>query len=109
VRCPSGKTIEVSPAAGGKTVFQATDELGVYRVESAGKPLGQFAVNLADAAESDIRIQEKPSFKIGNVEVSGARQWQSGHVDLWRWLLLIALAISLLEWYIYLRRIYFGN
>ena len=55
VQVPSGATVHLPPSSSGKLTFTATDELGVYRVLSGGKLVQQFAVNLLDPAESNIR------------------------------------------------------
>ena len=66
----------------------------------------QFAVNLLDPAESNIRPPAEPAIKIGYVEVAGKTGWVAGHREIWRELVLAGLAIVLLEWLIYLRRVY---
>jgi len=40
------------------------------------------------------------------VEVAGKTSWVAGHREIWRELVLAVLAIALLEWLIYLRRVY---
>ena len=44
--------------------------------------------------------------KIGHVEVTGQSHWEPARRELWRILLLAALGVLLLEWYIYNRRVY---
>ena len=66
----------------------------------------QFAVNLLDKDESDIRPPSNPVIKIGDVEVAGKTGWVAGHREIWRELVLAGLAIALLEWFLYLRRVY---
>lgn len=80
--------------------------MGVYRVAAGGKLVRQFAVNLLDPAESEIRPPAEPSIKIGYVEVAGKTSWVAGHREIWRELLLVGLAVVLLEWLLYLRRVY---
>ena len=80
--------------------------MGIYEAQVKGKTFERFAVNLMDAAESDIRPKPDPAIKIGYVEVAGQRGWQAGHREIWKELLLLGLAVSLVEWYIYNRRIY---
>jgi hypothetical protein len=64
-------------------------------------------VSMADAAESDIRPPEDPAIKIGYVEVAPQQASETGHREIWKELIAIGLAISLAEWYIYMRRVYF--
>ena len=105
VRTPTGRTIQ-TPARLGKAVLNDTGELGVYEVRSAGKTVRRIAVNLFDPAESAIRPDTSPAIKIGDVTVSGERSWESGRLEVWKYLALAGLAVLLLEWYIYVRRVY---
>ena len=105
VQIPSGATVQLPPSSSGKLTFTATDELGVYRVLCGGKLVQQFAVNLLDPAESNIRPPADPTIKIGYVEVAGKTGWVAGHRDIWRELVLAGLAVALLEWLVYLRRV----
>ncbi|MFH1921504.1 MAG: VWA domain-containing protein [Planctomycetota bacterium] len=106
VRTPSGKTIRVGEAGPGRSSFSGTSELGVYEVRSAGQPPRHFAVNLFAPSESDIR--PSPTLKIGRGTPIQAEtsDWETTRRELWKWLLLIALAVLLVEWYIYHRRVY---
>jgi hypothetical protein len=106
VQTPSGRTIQLPPNPSAKLIFTDTEELGLYRVLAGGKTIQQFAVNLLDKDESDIRVSDEPKFKIGYVDVAGKSGWVAGHRDIWRELVLAGLAIAVLEWLIYLRRVY---
>ena len=44
--------------------------------------------------------------RIGYVEVKGKPGWQGARRELWKALLLGALGILALEWYVYNRRVY---
>ena len=105
IQIPSGTKEHLSPSSSGKLTFTATDELGVYRILSGGKLVRQFAVNLLDPAESNIRPGADSTIKIGYVEVAGKTGWIAGHREIWRELVLAGLAIALLEWFLYLRRV----
>jgi hypothetical protein len=104
VQLPSGRTVELPPTryAGAppsaKLIFTETEELGIYRVSAGGKVVHQFAVNLLDASESNIRVPAEPSLKIGYVDIAGKTGWVAGHRDIWRELVFAALAIAVLEW-----------
>jgi hypothetical protein len=128
VQLPSGANVQLPPAAAGKAVFTASEELGVYRVLRGGNAAPSFAVNLLDAAETNIRPPEDPAIKIGYVEVAGksgriARPmdgfvvylpWpRAGGIGLtdvqikyWQVLVLLGLFIAAAEWIVYLRRVY---
>ena len=70
-----GPMAHLPPNPSGKLTYTDTDELGVYRVAAGGKLVRQFAVNLLDPAESEIRPPAEPSIKIGYVEVAGKTSW----------------------------------
>jgi hypothetical protein len=106
VGTPAGRAADVKGGKLGKFNFTDTAELGPYEVRCEGKTLRWFAVNLFQPAESDIRPDPQPTIKIGYVEVEGQPGWEAGRRDIWRWLLLLGLAVLLLEWYIYNRRVY---
>lgn len=84
--------------------FTETEGLGPYTVERDGQTIERFAVNLFDARESGIRPQ--PTFEVGYTTIEAQPDAVSKPRDLWKWLLGAALAILLLEWYIYNRRVY---
>jgi hypothetical protein len=105
IRTPTGRTVEV-PARLGKAVLSDTSELGVYEVRSGGKTVRRFAVNLFDPAESTIRADVSPAIRIGDIKVKGETSWEAGRREIWKYLALAGLAVLLLEWYIYVRRIY---
>jgi hypothetical protein len=83
--------------------FGATDHVGVYRfIEPGGTPRS-FAVNLLDADESN--IEPRPIITIGSDRVEAGREHGQPR-ELWKWFAVAALALLMLEWYIYNRRIY---
>jgi hypothetical protein len=103
---PTGGKTELKSGKLGKLSFTETGELGIYRVQSGGKAIDQFAVNLFDPGESDIRPNRSPSIKVGDVEVKGEGVWQAARKEIWKTMVLVGLAVLLVEWYIYNRRIY---
>ena len=103
---PTGGKTELKSGKLGKLSFTETGELGIYHVQSGGKTIDQFAVNLFDPGESDIRPNSSPSIKVGDVEVKGEGVWQAARKEIWKTVVLIGLAVLLVEWYIYNRRIY---
>jgi hypothetical protein len=113
---PNGTTREVQAQAGGKLSFHETDQPGVYEVKSGGNTIAHFAVNLFDREESDIRLRARQddkgglqtvqSLSIGYTDVVAQSPTTPVRKELWTWLLLAALAVLILEWYIYNRRVY---
>ena len=73
----------------GKFSFSGTDELGVYEVQSGGKTVQRFAVNLFDPMESNLPPRKK--FDVGPVEIEGRSGWEVVRREMWRWLLLAGL------------------
>jgi hypothetical protein len=106
VRTPSGESLSAGAGPSGKFAFTGTGELGIYEVLAGGKTVGRFAVNLMDRSESDIPPGPTPVIKIGHVEVKGESPWQAARRELWKPLVAIGLAVLLMEWYIYNRRVY---
>lgn len=103
VRSPGGATTTLSRDSGDTFRFHGTDRLGVYRVEEPGVPPRHFAVNLFDAQES--KLAPRDTVELGTSEVSGQATWEGGRFELWKLVLLAALAVLCLEWFVYNRRI----
>ncbi len=80
------------------------DRVGVYQIAQLG-PDGELlradllAVNLFDAAESDIAPRQ--SIRVGQVEVTIATQGEEGQRELWPWLAGMALAVLGVEWWVF--------
>ena len=116
IRLPDGGTRTVETPATGKVAFHETDQPGNYEVLVGGKPAARFAVNLFDREESDIRLRprqegegglaEVASLSIGYDDVAAESSASPMRKELWTSLLLAALAVLVLEWYIYNRRVY---
>ena len=77
-------------------------ELAVQEGEQA-KVGRQFAVNLFDARESNIRPQ---NIKVGDVEIAGESAWEPARIELWKWILIGGLCLLIFEWWIFNRRVY---
>ena len=105
ISTPSGRVVEAAVRSG-RVTFDDTGELGVYEVQSGGKTVQRFTVNLFDPAESAIRPNPAPEIKIGDVKVTGETSWEPGRREVWKYLVGAGLVVLLLEWYIYIRRIY---
>lgn len=126
-RSPASETVVVAAPDGTEQtlrrrgeqpfVYRTTDQVGIYRVIEGGKEVRRFAVNLFDPDESDVRLRtgDTPeesnqaaiaAVRIGNIEVAAAAGAAPARQELWRWLLLGALAVLVFEWYVYHRRVY---
>jgi hypothetical protein len=102
VWAPGAKeAIPLDRSAGGDFSFKNTDEPGLYRVQWEGGGRG-FAVNLLDEAESN--VQPRDVVQIGDQRL--VAEGKVGRpVELWKWAAVAALALLLLEWAFYHRRI----
>jgi hypothetical protein len=91
-------------AGGGRDfVFQDTDQVGVYRASWEGGGRG-FAVNLLDGDESN--VQPRDEVKLGDQRIESGQLRRQTH-ETWKWVALAALAVLLLEWALYHRRVFF--
>jgi len=85
--------------------FADTDRQGVYEVNwGADRPPQRFAVNLFTAAESDILTRTELTIGSGEAVV-GSGQREIARKETWKLLLLAGLAVLVLEWYLYNRRV----
>jgi hypothetical protein len=95
------KTLRRDARAG--FLFGETERLGVYRVERDDGATQYFAVNLLDPLESNIQPREQ--FMIGSESVKPDQPRRQPR-EIWWWVVLLALALLVVEWYIYNRRLY---
>ena len=51
-------------------------------------------------------ISKAGAIRIGYVDVKGEAEFEPSRQEAWRFLLLVALAVLALEWYIYNRRVH---
>jgi len=96
------KPVELKKSPQGDFGFKETEKVGVYRVQWDGGE-GSFAVNLLDPEESN--LQPRDEITIGNTKLSAGRTAGQVH-DTWKWGAAGALALLLLEWALYYRRIF---
>jgi len=116
VELPDGQLRQVTLAEPGRLSFHETSQLGVYQVREGSQVKKQFAVNLFDRAESELQLragqastdalQVVDSLSIGYVDVAAQSPTSPVRREFWKPLLLGALVVLLLEWYIYNRRVY---
>ncbi len=94
------RKIERSPQ--GDFSYKDTERVGVYRAKWQGGERG-FAVNLLDPEEST--LQPRDEITIGNLRLNAGNT--KGQVrDTWKYGAVAALALLLLEWALYYRRIF---
>ncbi len=105
VTAPDGQTYTVPRSRDGDFIFGQTDLRGWYTVTDL-TPDGDsfaFAVNLLDPQESELRVKE--SLDIGGDRIEGTQARQTVRLEFWKWLVVVALVVLVVEWIIYNRRI----
>ncbi len=99
---PDGKKQTIARTGGPKFVFTETGSTGIYAVREDAKMRGHFVINLLDPNESNIHPQ--PRIKIGD-ETIGAGSERETPREIWKWIVLAALGLLGIEWYLYNRRV----
>jgi hypothetical protein len=103
VTTPVGSIVKLARGLRPDFLFADTDRVGLYRY-GAGKEgvRRSFAVNLLDTNESNIEPREE--IRIGSVRMATGEQRQQPR-EIWKWILLLALALLTVEWIVYNRRV----
>lgn len=101
---PDGTRTALERSPQGDFSFYATDQVGPYQAMNEDRLQRAFAVNLFDARESNISVSDQPTLRIGQEEIVGKSDWEETRLEGWKPFLLLALALLLAEWYIYVRR-----
>ncbi len=101
VTLPDGTTRRVEMEPTRPVFFAETDSAGVYRIKKGNETV-LHAVNLLDKNESS--ITPAPVLKIGRGEVVGHTGKIRQNLEFQRWLLLFAIIVLAVEWWIYSRR-----
>jgi hypothetical protein len=103
LRSPVGATREL-PAGVTKATVGPLDKVGVWTVtreQPDSPPVVELACNLANAAESDLRIPD--ALAATEVTQSSFASVLSGR-PMWFYLLFVAFLLAAAEWYLYQRR-----
>jgi Ca-activated chloride channel homolog len=101
VTTPDARKTTLKPE-GGRVYFADTERRGIYTVEGKGFKQ-EFAVNLLSRDESATMPQEKIQF--GRRPILAGTGTTRTAREVWRWLVLLALVILAVEWWVYHRRI----
>ncbi|MCA9217820.1 MAG: BatA and WFA domain-containing protein [Planctomycetales bacterium] len=106
VESPTGQRLKIKRGPQNTFVYGNTERKGVYKIrEGDEKDVSQqFAVNLFDTVESDIR--PNANLLTTKEEIKGQHSVVPARFELWKFLLGASLVILMLEWYIYNRRVY---
>lgn len=87
-------------------IFSQGEVAGIYEVQEpeSKETINMFAINLMDANESRLEVRDK--LEIGFEEIEGSDGRVAVRNEYWTWLALAALAILMVEWIIYNRRVF---
>jgi hypothetical protein len=104
LRLPDGgsKTIESQPGVG--WLINDTEQLGSYTVLDDGQSvIDHFCVNLFDRLES--QITPVASLNVGYEPIEGRLSQEAVRTDRWRWGLMAALGVLVVEWFYFANRL----
>ena len=108
---PAKQTLKLPRGDRNEIVFADTDSVGIYRYQVGTdanekkldvEPMRGFAVNLLDVNESN--IEPRGSIRIGSERILAGEEKQKTR-EIWKWILLLAVVLLVVEWFIYQRRI----
>lgn len=109
---PTARTVQVTRPDGGQVVAPVSDGralvhgvlAGIYRVEGAAGATRQIAANLADPVES--QVGPRPHLVLGGRTLERPSGFGVGlRREIWIYLLLAAVLLTLVEWLTYNRRV----
>jgi hypothetical protein len=115
---PNGVRAKIKRSPQGTFIYNEANETGIYHVKWGKEGASAFAVNLFDSRESDLATRglapagvsadqaEQYRIKIGYTPVKGTRRMTPAIKDWWKTIAIVVLAVILVEWYIYNRRVY---
>ncbi len=118
IRHPDGTEAPIELAENGSFVYRLPPQLGIYELKWKGQPLGGdsvqgdgvvmriYAANLLSSEESFVPSAKK--LELASAVVQGQAAPSGGAttmLELWPYVLMGVLAILLLEWYVYNRKV----
>ena len=104
IESPSGERSEIDVRGEAAKLFGRTDEVGIYSATYPDGRQEKFAINLLDAAESNLAPAQ--SVTLSQREVEASVGTIRTNREIWRPLVIAAFLILLFEWYIYNRRVH---
>jgi len=117
IEFPQGGSAGITPAADGRVIYGPITRTGIYaltwngprgpldREGPSGRSLRPVTANLVDPEESDVAAAE--SLELASHTAASAATGASRATHrLWPWLLLGALGVVLLEWFVYNRKVH---
>jgi hypothetical protein len=105
IRRPGGQTEDIDVHERNLITFARTAEVGVYSAEfdDNKKTREVFAVNLLKPMESNIFPRQ--DFTVGSEKVVSVSAETKVNEPLWPYAVMVAMAILMLEWWVYNRRV----
>lgn len=100
IELPGGERRRAEVVAG-EVTFAEADRAGVYRLV-AGEDQHEWAMDLRDAKESDLR--PRAELTVGQRRVAATQREPRTERHLWPWLAVLAIVALLAEWHLYHRR-----
>lgn len=111
---PDGRTVDIAVAADGRVVYGPVRSSGAYEVSwigsagpgdrtDGGRASRTYAANLLDSAESDIAAAQE--LTLASSVVQAKQSTSTAARKLWPWLILGALAVLMLEWFVYNKKV----
>ena len=106
VRAPGGEEVALDSRGDRTFVYGNADSTGIYSVlnEEASEEKQLFPVNLLDPRESNLAVRDK--LEVGFEEIAGTVDFIPETRQFWPWLVLLAMCVLILEWFIYNRRVF---
>ncbi|MCF7963367.1 MAG: VWA domain-containing protein [Pirellula sp.] len=106
VIAPNGEKTELTRGDESRYNFTKTDVPGAYQVFAEGfeRPVETFCVNLFSSRESNLAVSDSVSMGFEKVAASGALV--QARQEIWRWILLLGLALLVVEWIVFNRRVF---
>jgi hypothetical protein len=106
VQTPDGKQEKISRDGQPQLIYSRTDQQGIYQISDSQQDhaISMFNVNLFSEQESSIGTAAEIKIGLQDVQTRSAGL-QIIRAEFWRWLLLLALVLLILEWLVYTRRV----
>jgi hypothetical protein len=104
---PTGERRRMPVGSDGQVVLGPVEAVGPYRLSwssGSGRSSRLVAANLLDSAESDVRASEE--LALATAAVGAATGQTKLERRLWPWLILAALGVIMLEWFVYNRKVH---
>jgi len=106
VAFPNGTRTELVRGDESRSIFTQTDQPGLYSIFADGleRPIETFCVNLFSTRESNLATEA--NIKMGFEKVAASNTTVQARQETWRWILLVGLAMLVVEWIVFNRRVF---